>query len=149
MGFFSECLKCFFFLARDLSWSWENKQDLWHHLLGSFEIWNGHFAWKKWDTLFLFPEPEEVIPEQYRVLIYRCNDIYVLAYIFCDQGLFCRKIFLRRCIKTISYQSSGMPNLTHLSSIKQGYWIWHGKWDHRSSLKSNKVSPWLIYKSGL
>lgn len=70
---------------------------------------------------FFFPEPEQMIPEQYRVLIYRCNDTSVLAYVFCDLGLFCRNRFQRKCIKTISYQSSGMPNLTHLSSIKQGY----------------------------
>lgn len=37
---------------------------------------------------FFSPEPEQMIPVQYHVLIYRCNDIYVLANVFCDQGLF-------------------------------------------------------------
>lgn len=38
-------------------------------------------------TLFLFSEPEQMIPEQYCVLICRCNDIYILGYVFCDQCL--------------------------------------------------------------
>lgn len=70
--------------------------------------------------VIFFSKPEQLIPEVYCALIYRHNDIYVLGYLFCDQCFFCRNVCLR-CIETILYRSSGMPNLTHLCSIKQGY----------------------------